>query len=84
MSRIKGAEPAQHGFLSGLLLRVFYRMSKRKLGRVVVPLQVTGHHARILWGYGQMEQSQMGSHTVPETLKELASLRVATLIGCPF
>src|SRR5437763_3735893 len=31
-----------------------------------------------------MEQSLLSSHRVDEGLKELASLRVATLIGCPF
>ncbi|HZQ23773.1 MAG TPA: hypothetical protein VFA89_13360 [Terriglobales bacterium] len=84
MARIKGAEAKQHGFIAGLFLRTVYALSKRKLGRVVAPLQVTGHHPRILWGYAQMEQSQMGSHNLQAALKDLVSLRVATLIGCPF
>jgi AhpD family alkylhydroperoxidase len=47
-------------------------------------VRVIAHHPRILWGYGQMEQSLMGSHRVDAALKELATLRTATLIGCPF
>jgi len=49
-----------------------------------MPVQVTAHHARILWGYGQMEQSLMGSNLVDDKLKGLVQLRVATLVGCPF
>jgi hypothetical protein len=49
-----------------------------------MPIQVTAHHGKIFWGYLQMERSQMGSHVVDAKLKELAQLRVATLVGCPF
>jgi hypothetical protein len=49
-----------------------------------MPVQVTAHHPQILWGYGQMEQSLVSSHRVHASLKELATLRVATLVGCPF
>jgi hypothetical protein len=59
-------------------------LTKRKLGQVVVPVRVIAHHPRILWGFGQMEQSLMESHRVDAALKELATLRTATLIGCPF
>ncbi|HST11551.1 MAG TPA: hypothetical protein VLL05_14340 [Terriglobales bacterium] len=84
MSRIRGADPSRQNFLSGLFTRIVYALTKRKLGRVVGPVQVTAHHPQILWGYGQMEQSLLSSHRVDVTLKELATLRVATLVGCPF
>jgi len=84
MSRIPGAEPSEQGFLSGFFSRVGYALTRRKLGRVVMPLQVTAHHPQILWGYGQMEQSLLSSRRVDTALKDLASLRVATLVGCPF
>jgi len=54
------------------------------LGRVVVPVQIVAHHSRLLWGYGQMEQSLASSRLVDASLKDLAQLRVATLVGCPF
>ena len=54
MARISGA-PRNHG---GLMRRLFvgavYSLTKRKVGRVV---QLPAHHPKILWGYGQMEQS---------------------------
>jgi hypothetical protein len=84
MARIQGADPSQQGLLSGLFTRIVYALTKRKLERVVMPVQVTAHHSQILWGYGQMEQSLLASHLVEVALKDLASLRVATLIGCPF
>ncbi|MGC2196961.1 MAG: hypothetical protein WA628_19960 [Terriglobales bacterium] len=84
MARIGGAEPSQQGLLGGLLTRIVYALTKRKLGRVVMPVAVTAHHPQILWGYGQMEQSLLSSHRVETALKDLAMLRTATLIGCPF
>jgi hypothetical protein len=84
MSRIPGADPSRLGLFTGLFARLVYFLTKRKLGRIVMPVQVTAHHPGILWGYGQMEQSLLSSHKLDEALKELATLRVATLVGCPF
>jgi hypothetical protein len=78
MARIP--EPSQ----PGIFTRFVYWMTKRKLGRVVFPVKVTAHQPRLLWGYGQMETALLGLHSLDETLKELASIKVATLIGCPF
>ena len=84
MARVPGSDPAQHSFLSGLFIRIVYALTKRKVGRVVMPVRIAAHHPKVLWGYGQMEQSQLSSRRVDESLKSLATLRVATLVGCPF
>ncbi|HUE54247.1 MAG TPA: hypothetical protein VMO76_00345 [Candidatus Udaeobacter sp.] len=84
MARISGADPGKQGLWSGLFTRIVYAMTKRKVGRVVMPVRIVAHHAKILWGYGQMEQSLLGSRLVDSGLKDLAQLRVATLVGCPF
>ena len=84
MARISGAPPNQGGLFRRVFVRLVYWLTKRRLGRVIMPVQVTAHHVKILWGYGQMEQSQAGSHLVDPKLKGLAELRVATLVGCPF
>ena len=84
MARIVGADPKHQGLLSNLFTRIVYALTKRKLGHVVVPVQITAHHPRILWGYGQMEQSLSTSSLVDSVLKHLAEIRVATLVGCPF
>lgn len=84
MARISGAPPNQGGPLRRLFVGTLYWMTRRRLNRVIMPVQVTAHHPTILWGYGQMEQSQASSKLVDPKLKGLAELRVATLVGCPF
>jgi len=84
MSRIPGAPANQGGLFHRLFKRVVYSLTRRRLGRVIMPIQVTAHHGKIFWGYLQMEQTQMGSKLVDHKLKGLAELRVATLVGCPF
>lgn len=83
MARIPGAQPGKQGLI-GLFTRIAYALTKRKVGRVVMPVQIVAHHPKILWGYAQMEQSLASSHLVEAALKNLGQLRVATLIGCPF
>jgi hypothetical protein len=84
MARISGAPRDQGGLIRRLFVGTVYWLIRRRLGRVIMPIQVTAHHPRIFWGYLQMEQSQMGSRRVDHRLKGLAELRVATLVGCPF
>jgi alkylhydroperoxidase family enzyme len=84
MARLRGADPGRQGWLGGVLTRVAYALTKRKVGRVVTPVQIVAHHSRILWGQAQMELSLGASRLVDAGLKNLAQLRVATLIGCPF
>lgn len=84
MARIPGAPAHQGGALRRLFVGLVYGLTKRRLGRVIKPVQVTAHHSKILWGYVQMEQSEARSRLVDAKLKGLAELRVATLVGCPF
>lgn len=84
MARISGASPKQGGLLRRLFVGAVYLLTRRRVGRVIMPVRVTAHHPKILWGYGQMEQSQLSSRLVESKLKGLAELRVATLVGCPF
>ena len=84
MARVSGASLNQGGLFGRLFLRIVYSLTKKRLGHVIVPVQVTAHHPKILWGYSQMEQSLSSSKLVDEKLKGLAELRVATLVGCPF
>lgn len=84
MARIPGAPNNQGGPIRRSFLGIVYFLTRRRLGRVIMPIQVTAHHPKIFWGYLQMEQSQMGAKLVDPKLKGLAELRVATLAGCPF
>ncbi len=84
MARISGAKRNQGSLLRRVYVGLVYYVSKRRLGRLITPLQVTAHHGSIFWGYTQMERAQMASKLVDAKLKDLAELRVATLVGCPF
>ena len=84
MGRIRGADPKEQGLVAGAFTRLVYALTRRKVGRVVAPVQVTANHPGILWGYGQMEQSMASASRVDAGLKHLGDLRVATLVGCPF
>jgi hypothetical protein len=86
MARMSGIEPNQAGFLT----RFIFWMTRRKIGklaghqRLIEPVQITAHHPRLLWAYGQMEMGQEAAHAVPANLKALADIKTALLIGCPF
>jgi hypothetical protein len=84
MARIPGAPRNRGGLIHRLLVGIVYTLTRRRLGKIIMPIQVTAHHSKIFWGYIQMEQSQMSSKLVDAKLKGLAELRVATLVGCPF
>jgi len=84
MARIRGAPSNRGGPLRRLFTRTVYWLTQRRLGKLIMPVQVTAHHPKIFWGYIQMEQAQNGAKLVDPKLKGLAELRVATLIGCPF
>ena len=84
MARIPGAPRNQGGVLRRMFVGIVYSLTQRRLGRLIMPVQVTAHHPKIFWGYVQMEQSQASSKLIDPKLKGLAELRVATLVGCPF
>ena len=80
MARISGVEPEQ----ASLLTRVAYWMTKRKVGRLITPIKIAAHAPRLLRGTGQMDMAQLALRTVEASLKALAGVKVALLIGCPF
>jgi len=84
MARISGAPPNQGSLLRRLFVGIVYALTRRRLGRLIMPVQVTAHHPKVFWGYIQMEQSHASSKLIDPKLKGLAELRVATLVGCPF
>ncbi len=80
MARIGGVPERE----AGLATRLAYWFSRRRLGKVAEPLQVTAHHPTLLRGYGAFELALERSSRVDDRLKDLAGLKAATLIGCPF
>lgn len=86
MARMNGLEPKQAGWYT----RLVYWFVRRSVGKVtgksrlVEPVKMTAHHPRLLKAYGQMEMGQAAADSVPATLKILASMKVSSLVGCPF
>ena len=80
MARIPGVEPKE----ASLFTRIAYFMTKRKLGRVIMPIKIKAHHPRLLRALAHMELGQEAAKTVPAQLKALAQVKVAMMIGCPF
>ena len=86
MARMNGLEPQQAGWYT----RLVYWLVRRGVGkltgssRLVEPVKITAHHPRLLKAYGQMEMGQGAATSVLASVKALASIKVATLVGCPF
>jgi AhpD family alkylhydroperoxidase len=68
---------------AGLLIRVMYRVAKRRYGEVPEPLAVVAHHRRLLIASAVHETMiQRASRTLPVSVRELAVLWTARQIGC--
>ncbi|HVA51558.1 MAG TPA: hypothetical protein VNH11_34775 [Pirellulales bacterium] len=86
MSRMKGIEPNEAGWLTRLVYWFVRRKFVKLTGkdRLIEPVKVSAHHSRLFRAIGQMEGGLAAARSLPAELKLLASLRAATLIGCPF
>jgi alkylhydroperoxidase family enzyme len=80
MTRIERAQPRG----PAPLLRVLYRLTRRRVGRDVDPVAVYGHLPGLLLGYGAFEQATAKQGRVPERLKALAELKAAAVVNCEF
>ena len=79
MARIEGITKG-----GSLFAQISFFFSKRKVGKVTIPLRIRALHSQLLKGYGLMELAQDKAKKVSGAIKILAQVRVATLIGCPF
>jgi AhpD family alkylhydroperoxidase len=69
---------------SGLFVRFVYAMARRRLGRVPAPLGIMAYHRAILAAVAAFELALERAHAVDLRLKELALIKVASLVGCRF
>ena len=76
-ARIRGVERSSNPFV-----RYVFRESRKRFGKVPVPVAVTAHHPPLLAGYGLFELVTERSHRMDERLKQLAELKAAQLAGC--
>jgi alkylhydroperoxidase family enzyme len=80
MTRIEGV-PARK---AGPLVRLVYRLSRRRLKRDVDPVAVYAHAPGLLIGYGMFEQATGRQSHVEERLKALAETKAAAVVSCEF
>ena len=86
MARMKGIETSEASWFTRLVYWLVHRQMGKIAGRKVVvePVKITAHQPRLLKAVGQMEMGQAAARSVPISLKSLASIKTATLAGCPF
>jgi AhpD family alkylhydroperoxidase len=65
-------------------VQTVYAGIERVYGRMLEPVSVTAHSETILDGYLAFERGMRKAGALDRKLKELANLKTATLIGCPF
>ena len=86
MARMKGIEPHEAPWFTRLIYWVVRRKVKKLTGqdRLSEAIKIMAHHPRLLKALGRMEMGQEAARSVPEHLKSLASIKAATLVGCPY
>src|ERR1700683_162141 len=80
MTRIEGVPTRK----ASPLVRMIYRLSRRRLKRDVDPIAVYAHAPGLLIGYGMFEQATGRLHNVDERLKVLAETKAAAVVNCEF
>jgi AhpD family alkylhydroperoxidase len=79
MSRIP-VVPAER---AGVIGRLAYRYARHRYGAVPEPLAVVRWHRRMFWATIISELAhERAARALPETLRDLASYRTATNVGC--
>lgn len=80
MTRIQGVPDGQ----GNAFVRFAFRETRKRVGRVIEPMRVLARRPLLLAGNGAMEIAFERSHAADEHVKELATLKVASLVGCEF
>jgi AhpD family alkylhydroperoxidase len=79
MARIPSVPPRD----AGLLVRIGYRMARRRLGEVPEPFSVIAHHRGLFMASSAHELAvERVTKVVPANVRELAVYRTAWTVGC--
>jgi hypothetical protein len=68
----------------GLVARIVFYFARRRLGRVPLATRIRAFDPKYLRDALRLDLYGIASKTVPMHLKELAQLKVALMVGCPF
>lgn len=80
MSRINGVSDEEASFIQRRVFRTAEKMS----GAVPEPLRLYAKSNPVLWAAGAFEMANGRASRVDQKLKDLASLKAASMIGCLF
>ncbi len=80
MTRVNGVSDAEAGFIR----RSIFKAGERRLGAVPEPLRLMAHSSGVMWASGLFELAIGRARAVDPTLADLASLKVASMVGCVF
>lgn len=80
MSRITGV-PAEG---AGLRVRFIYWLLRRRFGRISSGAKIRAHDPQLLQLAMRMDGYVASPGSVSVKLKELAQIKVAMVVGCPF
>jgi hypothetical protein len=69
---------------AGLITRIIFRLAKRRLGCVPLGMRVRARDPKLFRHIVRMDLYNASQGAVPMRLKELAQLKVAMMVGCPF
>jgi hypothetical protein len=80
MTRATGVSDREAGFRTHF---IYWRI-KRRLGRVSLGARIRARDPILLELAAKMDIHTAASLTTPANLKELAQIKVAVMVGCPF
>jgi hypothetical protein len=80
MPRSPGVQDNQ----AGLLTRFIFWFAKRRLGHVPVGMRIRARDPKYFRNAVRMDLYAASRGSLPMHLKELAQLKVAMMVGCPF
>lgn len=80
MNRTAGVQNQE----AGVRTRVIFWLTKRRLGRVPLSARIQARDPKLLEAAAKMSMHIARPGVVSLKLKELAQLKVAAMVGCPF
>ena len=80
MARVKGVSDSD----AGMVTRAVYGAARRSVGQVPDPLRIMALNPAVMFASGGFEVAIGKATSLDQGLKDLASLKVSTLIGCVF
>ncbi|HLK47144.1 MAG TPA: hypothetical protein VKT49_03355 [Bryobacteraceae bacterium] len=80
MDRARGIDEKEANWIT----KQVYRALKKRMGRIPRSKTLAAHHTPTLLASSWMDAGCARARTVSPILKELAQLKVAAMVGCPF